>query len=141
MEHVIHEIPPLFSPSSSILILGSFPSVKSKNVVSFTVIHQLDSGKYFPACSGKTCLFPFPRNNSFCFVTTLPSGMSLLPAKSTAPVTAALKMHFPTICPSSSPMPVSANLLQRYDFLETVSEVYETAICCGCCKTALHKPC
>lgn len=30
MEHVIHEIPPLFSPSSSILILGSFPSVKSR---------------------------------------------------------------------------------------------------------------
>lgn len=30
MEHVIHEIPPLFDHSSKILILGSFPSVKSR---------------------------------------------------------------------------------------------------------------
>ena len=35
MEHVIHQIPPVFSHQSEILILGSFPSVKSREAQFF----------------------------------------------------------------------------------------------------------
>ena len=35
MEHVIHQIPPIFNHQSEILILGSFPSVKSREAKFF----------------------------------------------------------------------------------------------------------
>ena len=35
MEHVIHQIPPVFNHQSEILILGSFPSVKSREAQFF----------------------------------------------------------------------------------------------------------
>lgn len=35
MEHIVHPIPPLYDPGSRILILGSFPSVKSREAAFF----------------------------------------------------------------------------------------------------------
>ena len=48
MTHVIHKIPPVYNKNSQILILGSFPSVKSEKDGSFIIISKTGSGKYYP---------------------------------------------------------------------------------------------
>lgn len=48
MEQVQHEIPPLYDGHSKILILGSFPSVKSREGhISSTIIRRIDSGAFW----------------------------------------------------------------------------------------------
>lgn len=45
-EHpVVHPIPPVYRADSRILILGSFPSVKSRETGFFTAIRRTVSGK------------------------------------------------------------------------------------------------
>ena len=46
-ETIIHPIPPLFSEDSTILILGSFPSVKSREAAFFTAIRRIGSGEFW----------------------------------------------------------------------------------------------
>ncbi len=41
-----HPIPPVYNDDSKILILGSFPSVKSREANFFMGIHRIDFGKY-----------------------------------------------------------------------------------------------
>lgn len=44
-EHIIHPFPPLYDADSRILILGSLPSVKSREQMFFMDINRTDSGK------------------------------------------------------------------------------------------------
>ena len=47
MSREIHTIPPVFDSHSKILILGSFPSVKSRESQFFTAIPRIVSGVYW----------------------------------------------------------------------------------------------
>lgn len=49
MEHVIHQIPPVFNENSQILILGSFPSVKSREARFF---YQHPRNRFWKVLSG-----------------------------------------------------------------------------------------
>ncbi len=44
-EHIVHPFPPLYNSESRILILGSLPSVKSREQMFFMDIRRTDSGK------------------------------------------------------------------------------------------------
>lgn len=44
-EHIVHPFPPLYDKDSTILILGSLPSVKSREQMFFMDISRIDSGK------------------------------------------------------------------------------------------------
>ena len=43
---IVHPIPPLYDKDSKILILGSFPSVKSREEAFFTGILRIVSGSF-----------------------------------------------------------------------------------------------
>ena len=44
-ESVLHTIPPVYDKQSRVLILGSFPSVRSREVGFFTDIRKTDFGE------------------------------------------------------------------------------------------------
>lgn len=44
-EHIVHPFPPLYDDDSEILILGSLPSVKSREQMFFMDIPRTDSGR------------------------------------------------------------------------------------------------
>ena len=50
-EQLVHPFPPTWDEHSEILILGSFPSVKSRD---FTVIRRIASGALSPLCTRMT---------------------------------------------------------------------------------------
>lgn len=45
-QKIVHPIPPLYDKDSKILILGSFPSVKSREEAFFTGILRIVSGSF-----------------------------------------------------------------------------------------------
>ena len=75
---LVHPIPPLFDAQSRVLILGSFPSVKSREA------------KFF---------YGHPQNRFWRVLATLRSGTASRAAPSPAPPTAASAMSCRTICP------------------------------------------
>lgn len=65
METVTHPIPPLFDASSRILILGSFPSVKSGRACFFIIIPRTVSGRYWPESLRNRCPAPLRKKKIF----------------------------------------------------------------------------
>lgn len=66
METVTHPIPPLFDASSRILILGSFPSVKSREGLFFYHHPQNLSGRYWPESLRNRCPAPLRKRKYSC---------------------------------------------------------------------------
>lgn len=66
METVTHPIPPLFDASSRILILGSFPSVKSRRACFFIIIPRTVSGRYWPESLRNRCPAPLRKRKYSC---------------------------------------------------------------------------
>lgn len=65
MTHVIHEIPPVYDDRSKILILGSFPSVKSREGQFFYHHKQNRFWKVLAAVFEVLCLKRSRRKKSF----------------------------------------------------------------------------
>ena len=65
MTHVIHEIPPVYDDRSKILILGSFPSVKSREGQFFIIISKTVSGRFLLQSLRILCLKRSRRKKSF----------------------------------------------------------------------------
>ena len=66
-QHVTHPIPPVFDSHSRILILGSFPSVKSREFIFSTAIPRTVSGPSSRRCAANR--FPPPsqkKKRFFC---------------------------------------------------------------------------
>ena len=61
-----HSIPPFFGSDSQILILGSFPSVKSRESGFTTGIRKTAFGACFPPCSTRRCRKRLIKSGSFC---------------------------------------------------------------------------
>ena len=78
LQHTVieHPIPPTWNNESEILILGSFPSVKSRETDTFTVIHKTDSGTFSPQFTRTSVPQQKRKKRHFFFAITLPSGMS-----------------------------------------------------------------
>ena len=47
---IVHPIEPVYDKTSRVLILGSFPSVKSREQGFFSVIPRIDSGRCWRHC-------------------------------------------------------------------------------------------
>lgn len=74
-EHVTHTFSPVFDETSRILILGSFPSVKSREQQFYYGHPQNRFWKLLALRFRMTARSPFRRNRHFCSVITLPYGM------------------------------------------------------------------
>lgn len=75
-EHpVVHPIPPVYRADSRILILGSFPSVKSRETGFFYGHPQNRFWKVTAAVCGKRCRRPWKRRRRFCSGIISLSGM------------------------------------------------------------------
>ena len=94
-EHIVHPFPPLYDEASKILILGSLPSVKSREQMFFYGHPQ----NRFWKLMAQLLEVPIPQSideKRPCFShMVLLSGMSSHPVISKDPVTAVLKMRFP----------------------------------------------
>ena len=66
METVTHPIPPLFDASSRILILGSFPSVKSREGLFFYHHPQNRFWKVLAGVLGNRCPAPLRKRKYSC---------------------------------------------------------------------------
>ena len=60
-----HNIEPVYDEHSEILILGSFPSVKSRENRFFTDIRRTDSGKLFLQCMMIMCRRRWKKKENF----------------------------------------------------------------------------
>lgn len=65
-EHIVHPIPPLYDENSRILILGSFPSVKSREQAFFYGHPQNRFWRVLPALLGEEPLNTIPEKRAFC---------------------------------------------------------------------------
>ncbi len=65
-QHIVHPIPPLFDRNSRVLILGSFPSVKSREQAFFYGHPQNRFWKLLPLLYGESPLFTVPEKRAFC---------------------------------------------------------------------------
>lgn len=75
MTHVIHEIPPVYDDRSKILILGSFPSVKSREGQFFYHHKQNRFWKVLAAVFEDTLPETIEEKKEFLLRHNLPSGM------------------------------------------------------------------
>lgn len=66
LQHIVHPIPPLFDRNSRILILGSFPSVKSREQAFFYGHPQNRFWKLLPMLYGEPPLSTIPEKRAFC---------------------------------------------------------------------------
>ena len=63
---IVHPLEPCFTKDSKILILGSFPSVKTREYgFFFTVIRRIDFGALWRFCLKKTLIMALPRAKTF----------------------------------------------------------------------------
>ena len=78
LQHTVieHPIPPTWNNESEILILGSFPSVKSRETGYFYGHPQTDSGAFSPQFTRTSVPQLKRKKRHFFFAITLPSGMS-----------------------------------------------------------------
>lgn len=65
-EHLLHTIPPIYDGNSKILILGSFPSVKSREVSFTTGIPKIVFGVCSPPYSAVRCHRLMKKKQLFC---------------------------------------------------------------------------
>ena len=65
-QYIVHPIPPLVDEHSRILILGSFPSVKSREQAFFYVHPQNRFWRVLPALYGAEPLKTIPEKRAFC---------------------------------------------------------------------------
>ena len=66
MDTVFHEIEPIFNRDSKILILGSFPSVKSREGHFFYNHHKIGFGRCSQKFSTAKYLKQSKKRNNFC---------------------------------------------------------------------------
>lgn len=85
--HIIHPIPPVFDADSRILILGSFPSVKSRESCFFYGHPQNRFWKLLARLRRKTFHPPSRKRRNFCCGTTSPSGTPSIAVPSKDPAT------------------------------------------------------
>lgn len=64
--HIVHPIEPLYDENSRILILGSFPSVKSREQAFFYGHPQNRFWRVLPALYGEEPLTTIPEKRAFC---------------------------------------------------------------------------
>lgn len=64
--HIVHPIAPLYDENSRILILGSFPSVKSREQAFFYGHPQNRFWRVLPALYGEEPLTTIPEKRAFC---------------------------------------------------------------------------
>ncbi len=65
-ERLRHEFAPVFDENSRILILGSFPSVKSRESRFFTGIRRTGSGRYWRLSPAILCRRRWRKRRLFC---------------------------------------------------------------------------
>lgn len=65
-QHIVHPIPPLVDENSRVLILGSFPSVKSREQAFFYGHPQNRFWRVLPALYGEAPLTEIPAKRAFC---------------------------------------------------------------------------
>ena len=65
-QHIVHPIPPLYDENSRILILGSFPSVKSREQAFFYGHPQNRFWRALPVLYGEEPLTEIPEKHAFC---------------------------------------------------------------------------
>ena len=65
-QYIVHPIPPLVDEHSRILILGSFPSVKSREQAFFYGHPQNRFWRVLPALYGEEPLTEIPEKRAFC---------------------------------------------------------------------------
>lgn len=65
-ERIVHPIPPLYDENSRVLILGSFPSVKSREQAFFYGHPQNRFWRVLPALFGEAPLTTIPEKRAFC---------------------------------------------------------------------------
>lgn len=65
-QHIVHPIPPLFDRNSRVLILGSFPSVKSREQAFFYGHPQNRFWKLLPLLYSEPPLSTVPEKRAFC---------------------------------------------------------------------------
>ena len=73
-EQLVHPFPPTWDEHSEILILGSFPSVKSREMAFSTVIRRTASGPLSPVCIRMSSRRAWKNAAPFCFGIISPSG-------------------------------------------------------------------
>ena len=95
IEHIFE---PVFNEQSRILILGSLPSVKSRENHFYYGHPQNRFWKLIAALCHTEIPRTIEEKSSFYMIMELLSGMLLQGAILSAPVTALLKMWFPMIC-------------------------------------------
>ena len=83
-----HPIAPVWDETSRILILGSFPSVKSREANFFTGIRRTVSGACWPPYSAAISRKARKKKSAFCSRITSRSGTSSEAAKSPVPMSA-----------------------------------------------------
>ena len=88
MEHAIHNISPIYNSDSQILILGSFPSVKSREAQFFYHHPQNRFWKLLAALSHEDVPVTIADKKAFLSGTVLQYGMSSPPVRLKVPVTA-----------------------------------------------------
>ena len=113
MESVTHPIPPVYDTSSKILILGSFPSVKSR--------------EYWLLSQKSPLQTPLRAKRVFCWKITLRCGTWSLPARLPARATAPSVTWSPMISRRSFPNPrlhrFSVMAAHRFDITENISSL------------------
>ena len=72
--HIIHPIPPVLTPTPRILILGSFPSVKSEKAVFLRAPAESFLEALSAPAKGKRSIPPSRKRRNFCCGTTSSSG-------------------------------------------------------------------
>lgn len=90
--HVIHPFPALYDADSKILILGSLPSVKSREQNFFYGHPQNRFWKMLARSWERRFLRPSKKRRNFCIGITLPCGIRSTVATSSVQATAVLKM-------------------------------------------------
>ena len=118
MNTVKHPIPPVFDSSSRILILGSFPSVKSREGHFSIIIRRTGSGRLWPASSRALSPSPLMRKG----ISSLPSYRPL--GRDRILLDRRFQRQLHPRCRAQRPLPdpvcrqYSGDLLQWEDFLE-----------------------
>ena len=92
MESIQHPIPPVYDKNSKILILGSFPSVKSREGCFFYHHPQNRFWKTLAAVLNSRFRNPLKRNDPFCWQIVSQFGIPSPPAPLKAPATVPLNM-------------------------------------------------
>jgi len=104
---LVHPLEPVWNAESKILILGSFPSVRSREAGFTTLIRRIASGRFWPLYLARIRLRMCLQGVPLRLRTALHCGTSSIPAKSPAPATQASATPFQTMSAVCSGRPAS----------------------------------